>query len=168
VAQDDCEHRTLFSRGTPQNQPARFTPHPMRDVILHLNYLHVLVVALAGFLIGWLWFGVLFGRVWMAEMKISREAADAVKAQGMAKFMLGGFALTLLGTFGLAALVAAHHVPNWKHGAAYGMFIGACVAAARVVNGGIWESKSLKLHAINAAHELALFTVQGAILGAWQ
>jgi hypothetical protein len=140
----------------------------MRNVIPQLNYLHVLVVAVVGFLLGWLWFGVLFGRMWMAEMKITREAADAIKAKGMAKFMLSGFVLTLLGTFGLAALVAAHGVPNGKHGAAYGMFIGVFVAAARIANGGIWESKSLKLLAITTAHEVALYTVQGAILGAWR
>jgi hypothetical protein len=140
----------------------------MRNVVAHLNYLHVLVVAIAGFLIGWIWYGVLFGRAWMAEMKITRESIEAQKAQGgMATFMLGGFALTLIGTFGLAALVAAHGAPNWKHGAAYGLFIGVFVAATRIANGGVWEKKSLKLQLINTTHEAVLFAVQGAILGAW-
>jgi hypothetical protein len=140
----------------------------MRSVIPQLNYLHVLVVTIAGFLIGWIWYGMLFGRVWMAEMKITRETIDAQKAAGgMAAFMLRGFVLTFLGTFGLAALVAAHGAPNWKHGAAFGLFIGVFVSAVRISNGANWEKKSLKLQLINAGHEAMLYAVQGAILGAW-
>src|SRR5262245_27883272 len=117
----------------------------MRNVIAHLNYLHVLVVTIAGFMVGWVWYGMLFGRMWMAEMKITREMADAQKAKGMAGVMFKGFVLTLLGTFGLAVLLAAHGVPNWKHGAACGLFIGVFIAGTRIANCGVFELKSLKL-----------------------
>lgn len=54
----------------------------MRDVILHLNYVHVLVVTIAGFLLGWLWHSpVLFGKAWMAEMKITEEMAKEITSK---------------------------------------------------------------------------------------
>ena len=140
----------------------------MRDVITHLNYIHVLVVAAAGFTLGWLWYSVLFGKVWMAEMKITEEMMkENCAKKGMAGYFIKGFLFTLLGTFGLAALIAAHGVQNWKHGAAFGAFIGVFVVTARMLNGGVWENRSLKLQAINAGHEFVLFALQGAILGAW-
>ena len=67
----------------------------------------------------------------------------------------------------LAALVAAHGSPNWKHGAAFGAFVGAFGPAVRMLNASIWEDRSVKLQAINASHEIAVYTLQGAILGAW-
>jgi xanthine/uracil/vitamin C permease (AzgA family) len=140
----------------------------MRDVIPHLNYIHVLVVAVAGFLLGWLWYGVLFGRMWMVEMKITPEMAAEEKAKGgMAAYFIKGFLFTLLSTFGLAALIAAHGSPNWKHGAAYGLFVGLFVAAMRKLNDAVWEKKSFRLQAINVGHELVVYAIQGAIFGAW-
>jgi len=141
----------------------------MRTIIPHLNYLAVIVVTIVGFLIGWLWYGVVFGKAWMAEMKITPEMVEAEKAKGgMGACMMQGFALTLIGTFGLAAVIAHMNAPNWKHGAAQGLFVGVFIVAARMVNGGVWEKRSWKLQAINAAHEVVLFTVQGAIFGAWR
>jgi len=140
----------------------------MRDVIPHLNYVHVLVVSVAGFLLGWLWYSVICGKAWMAEMKITEEMVKEERAKGgMAGYFIKGFIFTFLGTFGLAALLAAHGAPNWKHGAAFGAFIGLFGPVVRQLNMGVWEKKSLKLQAINAGHEVVLYALQGAILGCW-
>lgn len=139
----------------------------MRTVIPNLNYLHVLVVTVAGFLLGWLWYGPLFGKAWMVEMKITEEKMKECQQKGMAPYFIKGFVFTLLGTFGLAALIAAHGVPNWKHGAAYGAFIGVFGPVMRMLNGSVWEERSLKLQAIIGGHEFVLYALQGAILGAW-
>ena len=140
----------------------------MRNIILRLDYVHVLVVAIAGFMLGWLWYSVLFGKAWMAEMKITPEMVKEDQAQGgMAGYFIKGFVFTLLGTFGLAALLVAHGTPNWKHGAALGAFIGLFGPVMRMLNGSVWEKRSVKLQLINAGHEVALYALQGAILGAW-
>jgi len=141
----------------------------MRDVIIHLNYVHVLVVTVAGFLLGCLWLhGPLFGKPWMAEMKFTKESMEAaMRQQGMAKVFIKGFGFTLLSTFGLAVLVAAHGSPNWKLGAAFGAFVGLFGPGVRMLNGAIWEGRSVKLQAINLGHEVAIYALQGAILGAW-
>lgn len=140
----------------------------MRDVIPHLNYLHVLVVGVAGFMIGWIWYSFLFGKAWMQEMKITEEMMkENCAKKGMAGYFIKGFLFTLLGTFGLAALIAAHGSPNWKHGAAFGVFVGVFGPVVRMLNGSVWEERSLRLQAINVGHEIVLYAVQGAILGAW-
>ncbi len=140
----------------------------MRDAIAHLNYVSVLVVAVVGFVLGWLWYGVLFGKAWMTEMKITPEMVQEAKAKGgMGGDFAKSFLFTLLGTFGLAVILHAHGVPNWKHGAAVGLFIGLLVPVMRYLNSAVWEKKTCKLQAINAGHEVVLFTLQGAILGLW-
>jgi uncharacterized protein DUF1761 len=140
----------------------------MRYSLLHLNYLSLLVTTLVGFLLGWLWYSpVLFVKPWMAEMKFTEESMNAAMAKGVAQYFIRGFGLTLLSTFGLAMLITARMLPNWKHGAAFGAFVGLFVVSTRILNGYNWENRSLKLQWINAGHEIALFTLQGAILGAW-
>jgi hypothetical protein len=140
----------------------------MMHAIQSLNYLAVLVTAAVGFLLGWLWYSLLFGKAWMADMKITEETMKAAAEKGMAKLFAAGFAYTLLGTFGLAALIQAHGSENWLKGAMFGLFVGGFVVGTRMLNGSLWEQRSLKLQAINLGHELALFTLQGAILGVWR
>lgn len=139
----------------------------MREAITHLNYVAVLVVAVAGFLLGWLWFGQLFGKAWMVEMKITEEKMKECQQKGMAGYFIKGFLFTLLGTFGLAVLIAVRGVPTWERGLMFGAFVGLFGPVARMLNGSVWEDRSLKLQAIIAGHEVVLYALQGAILGAW-
>lgn len=141
----------------------------MISALAHLNYLAVFVVALAGFLLGWLWYSpVLFAKPWMAEMKFTEETMKAAAAKGMARLFAAGFAYTLISALALAALIKAHGSENALKGALFGAFVGALVVGARLLNAGLWESRSLKLQAITVGHEVALFTLQGAILGVWR
>jgi hypothetical protein len=141
----------------------------MTHAILTLNYLHVLVVTVAGFLLGWLWHSpVLFAKPWMAEMKLTEEDMKAAAEKGMAKFFILGFLFTFISTFGLAAILNAHRPTWWGGGALVGGFIGLCVVGARFLNNGVWEQRSWKLMAINVGHEVTLFALQGTILTVWR
>jgi hypothetical protein len=140
----------------------------MYNALTHLNYLAVLVTAVAGFMIGWLWYSVLFGKAWMAEMKITEAQMKESQAKGMAKYFAQGFLFTLISTVGLATLLRAHGTTDWVKGAELGAFVGLLVVGARLLNGGVWEHRSLRLSAINVGHEVAMFAVQGAILVAWR
>ena len=135
---------------------------------MSVNYLAVVVVAIIGFLLGWLWYSpVLFVKAWMEEMKFTPETMEACKPK-MASLMAKGFLTTLLSTFGLAVLITAHGSENWIKGAAFGFFIGVMVVGLRQVNCNLWEGRSLKLQLITVGHEVALYTLQGAILGVWR
>ena len=82
----------------------------------------------------------------------------------MAKFLILGFLLTFISTFGLAVILNAHQPESWIKGALVGGFIGVVFVGARFLNGGVYEQRSLKLMAINVGHEAFLFAVQGALL----
>ena len=140
----------------------------MQSVILNLNYLAVFVTALVGFLVGWLWYSpVLFAKAWKREMKITDAQMQAAMRQGMAVLFGRAFVYTFLSTFGLAALLRLRGTTYWLHGAEFGLFVGLFVVSMRMLNGSLWEQRSLKLQAINIGHELVLFTLQGTILVVW-
>ncbi len=139
----------------------------MLQAILTLNYIAAFVVAIVGFMLGWLWYSpVLFAKPWMAEMKITPEAIKAAK-YNMARLFATGLLCTFVSTIGLGVIINACHTANPLKGAAVGLFIGMTIVGARFKNGSLWEGKSAKLQAITIGHEIALFTVQGAILALW-
>ncbi len=139
------------------------------EAIKSLNYVAVLAVAIAGFMLGWLWYSpMLFAKAWMAEMKLTEESMKEAAQKGMAQFFIKGFLYTLLGTFGLAVLIQAHGSVGWIRGAELGAFIGLVVVGSRLLNASVWENRSLRLLGINLGHEVGLFMLQGAILGVWR
>ena len=141
----------------------------MLNAITHLNYLAVLVTAVAGFMLGWLWYSpILFAKAWMAEMKITEATMKAAAETGMAKYLGKSFLFTLMSTFGLAALITAHASAGALRGALFGAFAAVFVSAPRLLNTSVWENRSARLLAINVGHEFVLFTLQGAILGVWR
>lgn len=141
----------------------------MLNTLVHLNYLAVLGTAVAGFMLGWLWYSpLLFAKVWMVEMKITEEKMKECAAKGYVFFFLQGFAYTLISTVGLAVLLSFYGTPSVGKGAAFGAFVGLVVVGARMLNGSVWEQRSARLMAILVGHETALFALQGAILTVWR
>jgi hypothetical protein len=135
--------------------------------VLHPNYLAVFVVTIGSFLFGWLWYSpVLFAKAWMTEMKFTEEKMRAARP-GMASLMATSFVYTLASTFAVASIITAHRSESVLKGAMYGGFLGALVVTPRLLNGGLWEKRSVRLQAITVGHEVALFLMQGAIFAAW-
>jgi len=63
-----------------------------------INYLAVLVAAVASFLFGWLWYGPIFGKLWSKENKIKGETKPN------AKKLLLNFLTTIVTVFFFATL----------------------------------------------------------------
>jgi len=133
------------------------------SLLSHLNYLHILIASVVGFVFGWLWYSVLFGKAWAAEMKIPEEKMKDCKS-GMGASLVKGFICTFVSTVGLAMLLALHPFVSWVKGAELGAAVGLLLVGARFLNIGIWEQRSCKLQAINLWHEVLLFALQGAVL----
>jgi len=157
-------------RGPAHPAPDRINPNPfpMLNALAHLNALAVLGTAVIGFLLGWLWYSpVLFAKPWMAEMKLTPDSMKGMGGGAMAQMFATGFAYTLLSTLALAALLRAHGSAGALKGAEFGLFVGVLLVGTRLLNGGLWEQRTRKLQAITVGHEVALFTLQGAILAVW-
>jgi hypothetical protein len=62
---------------TTKDQQERYTGDAMdaSQVVAHINWLAVAVSGVAGFPLGALWYGSLFGSAWMAATGITRERA---------------------------------------------------------------------------------------------
>jgi hypothetical protein len=140
----------------------------MRHAIESLNPLAILVVAAVGFVLGGLWYSpLLFAKTWMAEAKINPDMWKSKPGRG--PIVLGATALmTLISTTTLALFMAETFVEGVFKGAEYGFVLGVGLVATRQATNCFFEMKTLKHYAIVSGYDVALFTLQGAILGVWR
>ncbi|WP_104165607.1 DUF1761 domain-containing protein [Cryobacterium sp. N22] len=125
------------------------------------NWLAIALAALSSFVIGGLWYSVLFARPWQRAAGVT----DAQLAHGTARVFIGSAILAVMMAISLAAFIGSN-------GAAFGVFAGFAtgatfVAAAFGVNY-LFERRSPLLFVINGSYNVVSFTVMGAIIGLMQ
>ena len=128
-----------------------------------INYLAVLVSALAMFVIGSIWYSpLLFSNVWMKELGFTKEGMSNTN---MVKLFSISFILMLVIAFNLAAFIGPES--DWKFGMTAGALAGIGWVAAAIGINYLYERKSIRLWLITAGYMSVSFTAMGTILGAW-
>jgi hypothetical protein len=127
---------------------------------MDINWLAVILAAIAAFLVGAVWYSpLLFAKAWQREVGLS----DAALATGnMARTMGGAFALTFVSTLVFHMFLGPSPAIGFAMGA--GLAAGLCwVAFAKGVDY-LFERRSLKLFLINGGHHAVAYTVMGLVL----
>ena len=128
-----------------------------------INYLAVLVAALSAFIIGGLWYSVLFAKPWMVENGFDDEQ---LKKGNMGMIFGGSFILSFVISFVLVLFLGPER--DALFGAMAGFLAGLFWVATAMGITYLFERKSLKLYLINAGYHVITFTVIGFILGVWR
>lgn len=128
-----------------------------------INYFAVLVAGLSAFVIGGLWYSVLFAKAWMEENGFDEEK---LKNANMAKIFGGSFIFSIIISFVLALFLGPER--NAMMGATAGFMAGLFWVATAMGITYLFERKSLKLFLINAGYHVVTFTIMGLILGLWK
>jgi len=131
---------------------------------MRTNYLAVIVCAVVYWLIGGVWFGVIFGRQWMTLEKLSEEQA---KGMNPTVPYIVSFVLGLLIAFVLAQLCAWRNATTAARGASLGVLLWLGIVAPVTYTTNMYEMRPTNLFLINEGYVLVGFLVMGAILGAW-
>jgi len=128
------------------------------------NYVAVLVAAIAYWLLGALWFAVLFSRPWMALENITPQQAGGMNP--IAPYIIS-FILNLVIAFVLAQLCAWRNANTAARGAALGILIWIGFVGPVTYTTYMYEMRPKQLFAINEFYPLVGLCLMGAILGAW-
>ena len=127
-----------------------------------INYFAVVVAALSAFIIGGLWYSVLFAKAWMVENGFDEET---LKSSNMAKIFGGAFIYSLIISFVLVLFLGPER--DAVMGATAGFMAGLFWVATAMGITYLFERKSLKLFLINAGYHVFTFTIIGLIVGVW-
>ena len=131
-----------------------------------LNYTAILGAAAAAILLGFLWYGPIFGKYWMKLMGFSK--ADMEKAKkGMGK----RYAIMVVGTL-VGAYVMAHFVDylsasTAKEAGMVGFWLWLGFVAPVTLGSVLWEGKSWSLWILNNAYQLVMLKMMAIILTLW-
>jgi hypothetical protein len=128
------------------------------------NYAAVFVSALAYWILGAVWYAVLFNKPWMALENISMEQAKSMSP--VLPYIIT-FALNLLIAFVLAQLCIWRSANTAARGAALGILLWIGFVGPVTYTTYMYEMRPLALFAINEFYPLVGFCLMGAILGAW-
>jgi hypothetical protein len=128
------------------------------------NYLAVVVAAIAYFVLGGLWYGVLFHKPWMNLEQMTIE-----QARGVSHVIpyLVSFLLELLVAYSLAQLCIWRNANTASRGASIGVLVWIGFVGPIALMTYMFEMRPRALYAINEFYPLAGLILMGAILGAW-
>jgi hypothetical protein len=139
---------------------------------LKINFAAILVAVVVNFVIGFIWYTPLFGKIWGKEMGYdpTMKPDSKVLAKGMAFMIIGNF---------LFAWVFAHNIAAWtfvpgvKEMGALSNALSASIFTwigfylPGHLGSTVWEKKSWTLFAINAGYDLVSLFVVALILTYW-
>jgi fluoride ion exporter CrcB/FEX len=129
------------------------------------NYPAVIVSALAYWLLGALWFAVLFGKPWMAFEHITEEQARSMNP--VLPYIIT-FVLNILIAFVLAQLCIWRNANTAGRGAALGILVWIGFIGPVTYSTYMYEMRPKELFAINEFYPLVGLCLMGTILGAWK
>lgn len=136
------------------------------QVISNLNFPAVFVSALSSFIVGWLWYGPIFGKKWMELNGFDPEEMQKQKWLPFPLILGINYFATVLAAFSLAMFLGT------ESDAVFGIFAGLMIAifwiATSRLNDVLYERKPMGLFWINVGYNVVIYVIMGAIIGAWK
>lgn len=127
-----------------------------------LNYWVVLVAAVAGFLLGGLWYSpIAFGKIWMHESGVNPTNTTA---HTVLVYVIG-FILSLIAATVFAIFLGVQ--PAFFFAVGMGFATGLAWVATSLGMNYLFAGRSVKLLLIDAGYHTAQFTLYGIIFGLW-
>ena len=134
-----------------------------------LNYLAVLVAAIAVFILGAVWYSpALFAKKWMSLQGKTEAEMKAGVHLPMAAMLFISFLCGLVLTLALAVLLHHYSQMNAMRGAMIGALSWLGFVAATSFTTSLFSSRPTRLWLIDAGYHLASLVVAGMILGGWR
>lgn len=135
---------------------------------VEVNYMAVLLAAVAAMTVGFVWYGPLFGKPWMKMKGFTKESMEKAK-KGMGMMYGLTFILSLLMAYILTHVMVFsmnfYHYAAVQTGltSAFWMWLGFVFPVQATYT--IFGDKNVKLLAIDTGHHLAALLAMGAIIG---
>jgi len=134
----------------------------------HVNYLAILTSAVAIFILGGLWYSVIFKKPWVRLMGIPEEKMKEASGGAMPILLFMSFLCGLLISYILAIIVNHFAPPTLARGVFVGTLVWVGFAAPTSFATAIFSMTPKPLWFINSAYNWVSFVVAAMILSVWR
>jgi hypothetical protein len=134
---------------------------------MQISLLAVLVAAVVSMILGGLWYGPLFGKVWIKLSGVKMPASKTEMKKTMTFGYGGGFVLSLLTAYVLAHFLVLMDVQDAPAAAQIAFWTWLGFSFPIMAESVLWEGKAFKLLALNAGFRLVALSVMALILAAF-
>jgi len=131
-----------------------------------VNYLAVLAAGVATMILGFLWYGPLFGNMWKQLMNFSDKDMKKMKMTPKASMIIG-FITALIISCTLAHFFIYMAISNIADALTAAFLIWIGFVATVQIGAVLWENKPWKLFFLNTAYNLVSLALMASILAAW-
>ena len=132
---------------------------------IKVNWWAILVADIVLFLLGWLWYDVLFGSMWMAAlMKVTPQVSTPAGWYPFAVSLVGGFFLA----YSLALILKWRGTVGPLEGAWIGFAFGVLIFGTMTWMDYVYSGWGVTLGFINVGFVSVGTAIQGAIIAAWR
>ena len=134
-----------------------------------MNWLAILCAGLAYFFVGFVWYSLLFGKIWAAEQvrHCGGEGAGPGKRE-FAGMLIANFVSNLVASTAIACLLEAMGIVDLPAALKLGAGLAAGFSLTTLTIVHVWEKKSTKVWMIDASYHLIGCTIAAAILVSWR
>ena len=127
-----------------------------------MNYLEILIAAIAAFTLGAAWYTVLFGKYWKRQTGVTDEMArkNLALTHGLALLAMLAYAYCVQTFWG------AHfnEDPTFSHGAYHAARYGMMFALPAMIINYAYQKRSLGLFLVDAAYIMAIVVLMSALI----
>ena len=128
-----------------------------------LNWLAILVATVAGFALGGLWYGPLFGEAWLSAL--GKSANDI---QPSATPFVISFFTALITAIVLAMFISALNISTLGGGVVIGFLVGIGFIATAMASDSAFGDTGVYLWLIQSGYRVLYSVLMGAILAVWR
>jgi hypothetical protein len=133
-------------------------------MLSNLNYVHILVASIVYFIIGALWYSLLFGKIWMKLLGITGNEDDKKK---MPMIFSVTFVLNFIIVVSTACVIGFVQPSNMIVAIKVGLLLGVGIAGTTCTMNYMYSRKSFGLIAIDAGYHVLAITISSIILTLW-
>ena len=127
-----------------------------------VNYIAVLLGAVLNMILGTLWYGPLFGNLWLRLINKKKE-----DIQGSPWLYVASFAAAFIAALALALVVQAFGNTGFFEGLITGAVVWLGFVATVTLTFSIFEGPKLSVWLLFILYQLVIFAVEGGVFAVW-
>lgn len=132
-----------------------------------MNWLAILCAGVAYWVLGYVWYSLLFGKIWCAELVKHRGERPAPRGGEMAGKLISTFVSNLITAAAMAYLFKRTGIADMNHALRLAAAAGIGVAGTAVTMVSIWESKPTRMWFIDVGYYFVGALLMAIIFVSW-